>query len=426
MNRWFRLVATIAGIVLVVGLSNRRQEAQRPDDKSRSKAETLAERARRIHREAIVIDGYVGTTRQIQSPSFKFTERHTPFDSHVDLPRMQEGGLDGAFFAVGGLDVVSGQPSGPQAIKETLEGIDAIHRLTEQASDKLELSLTSEDVRRAHRAGKTALLIGLYGGHNIAEDLSILRTYSRLGVKYMHLTHDTNTSWSDAAVAQPAINGLTAFGKEVVREMNRLGIMVDISHVADGSAWAALRTSAAPVIASHSSARSLCQHPRNMPDEMIKALAAQGGVIMVNYNTFFLDEDYRQAWNRIQPELRAYSTELRAKYPGVGNLPRWRAEGALWLASRMPKVGWIRIVDHIDYIVKLVGADYVGLGSDFDGALMPEGMEDCSRLPKITEELLRRGYRESDVRKILGENILRVMDRVDAIGRNMRATRPSR
>ncbi len=421
MTRRSPVLTVLVTILIAVFLSILHGEAQVSDRLPRPKAESLAERARRIHREAIVIDGYVGTTKQIQSPTFKFTDRHTPFDSHVDLPRMKEGGLDGAFFAVGGLDVINGQPSGPQAIRESLEGIDALNQLAKENPDKLSFCETSAQVRRAHREGKTAIMIGMYGGHNIAEDLSILRTYSRLGVRYMHLTHDTHTSWSDAAAAKPVLNGLTDFGRQVVREMNRLGMMVDISHVADGSAWDALKTSIAPVIASHSSARTLCQHPRDMPDEMIKALAAKGGIIMVNYNLFFLDEEYRQAWDKIQPELRTQSRELRERYPGVENLPRWRAEGALWLAPRMPQVPWTRIVDHIDHIVKLVGVDSVGLGSDFDGALMPQGMEDCSQLPKITEELLRRGYQEIEVRKILGENILRVMDRVDAVGRRMRS-----
>ncbi len=364
--------------------------------------------AERIHREAIVIDGYVGTTSQIMWSDWDFTERHPVEESHVDLPRMIEGGLDAAFFSIGAVDAVTGAA----AVQVSLEEIERYHRLTEAHPDKLALCRSAEDVRRAHRDGKTCILLGMAGGHNIAESLSVLRAYHDLGLAYMHLNHDSNTSWSDAAREEPEHHGLTEFGKNVVKEMNRIGMMVDISHVADESAWAALEESRAPVIASHSGARALAPHVRNMPDDMIRAVAASGGVVMVVYNLPFLDGEYYEAWEAIQPELAAFGAELQERYPGIENIPRWREEGRKFLAARMPTVPWTRIVDHIDHIVATAGVDHVGIGSDFDGAVMPEGMEDVSNLHKITEELLRRGYSEPDIKKILGGNILRVMEDV--------------
>jgi membrane dipeptidase len=372
--------------------------------------------AERLHRESVVVDGYIGTTSQIMWTEWTFVERHGTEASHVDLPRMVDGGMDAAFFSVGAHDSVTG----PAAIEVSLEEIDRLHRLVDRHPDQMRFCRSADDVRRAHREGKVGVLLGMMGGHNIDESLAVLRVYRRLGVSYMHLNHDTNTSWSDASRDDPRHRGLTEFGKQVVDEMNRIGMIVDISHVSDASARAALDRSTAPVIASHSSAQALSSDVRNLSDDLIRAVAASGGVVMVNFNLPFLDEDYRRAFKALQPELSAFSESIRAKYPGLENIPRWREEGRRFLASRMPRVPWTRIVDHIDHIVDLVGAEHVGLGSDFDGALMPEGMDDCSKLPHITEELLRRGYSHEDIQKILGENILRVMEAVQTKGRRLR------
>ncbi len=379
-------------------------------------SDSLETEAERIHREAIVIDGYIGTTSQIMWSDWDFSERHSVAESHVDLPRMSEGGLDAAFFSIGAVDAVTGAP----AVQTSLEEIERYHRLAEQHPDEIALCRSAEDVRRAHGEGRKCVLLGMMGGHNIAESLPVLRAYQRLGLSYMHLNHDTNTSWSDAAREEPERHGLTEFGRSVVREMNRIGMMVDISHVADESAWAALEESEAPVIASHSGARALAPHVRNMTDDMIKAVAASGGVVMVVFNLPFLDHEYYEAWVQIQPELAELGAELRERYPGIENIPRWREEGRQFLATRMPVVSWTRIVDHIDHIVATGGVDHVGIGSDFDGAVMPEGMEDASNLPKITEELLRRGYSEVDIKKILGGNMLRVMEDVAATSVRLR------
>lgn len=371
--------------------------------------------AERIHREAIVIDGYVGTTSQIMWSEWDFTARHSVEESHVDLPRMLEGGVDAAFFSIGAVDAVTGAP----AVQVSLEEMERYHRLVEENPDKLVLCRSADDVRSAHGEGKTCILMGMMGGHNIAESLAVLRSYRRLGLSYMHLNHDTNTSWSDSSREEPEHHGLTEFGKSVVKEMNRMGMMVDISHVADGSAWAALEESEAPVIASHSASYALAPHVRNMKDEMIKAVGDSGGVVMVVFNLPFLDREYFEEWEKMEPELAELGVELMQKYPGIQNIPRWREEGRKFLAPRMPNVSWTRIVDHIDHIVAVAGVDHVGIGSDFDGALMPEGMEDCSNFPKFTEELLRRGYSEQDIKKILGGNILRVMDEVAAVSERL-------
>ena len=236
----------------------------------------------------------------------------------------------------------------------------------------------------------------------------------------MTLTHFVNTSWADSSGEPPAHDGLTAFGRDVVREMNRLGMIVDISHVSDKTFYDALETSTAPIIASHSSCRVLAGHVRNMTDDMIKALAAKGGVIQINFHAPYLDDAYDQAQKQLQPEVDALRKDLEAKYPGPENSARRADEMRALQASRLPKVSWMRIVEHIDHAVKLAGADHVGIGSDMDGAVMPEGMEDCSHLPRITEELLRRGYSEVDVKKILGGNTLRVMEQVEAAARQLR------
>jgi membrane dipeptidase len=240
--------------------------------------------------------------------------------------------------------------------------------------------------------------MGMEGGHMIDDSLSVLRDYQRLGVRYLTLTHSVNTNWGDSSGDKPQHNGLTDFGKDVVRELNRLGIMVDISHVADKTFWDALETSKAPLVASHSSMRAISGHPRNMTDDMIRALGGKGGVVMINYSIGFLSNERYEAGQKTPP------------------LP----------AAEMPRVSWEKIVDHIDHAVKLVGAAHVGLGSDFDGTSVPDGMEDVSKLPKITAALLAKGYSEQDVKNILGENILRLLERVDAVGKELRGAPSAR
>ena len=242
----------------------------------------------------------------------------------------------------------------------------------------------------------------------INNSLPVLRMYAALGVRYLTLTHSIGTDWADSSGDQPRHNGLTEFGRNVIRELNQLGVLVDISHVSDKTFWDALEVSKAPLVASHSSCRALCPHPRNMSDEMIKALAGKGGVIQINYHIEFLDGRTTDYFRKAEPLLRG----LLEKEGGREDFDNARKRVAEQIGPE-PKISWERIIDHIDHAVKLVGADHVGLGSDFDGAVMPEGMADATGLPKITEALLRKGYSESDVRKILGENTMRLLSEAE-------------
>lgn len=370
----------------------------------------ISTRARKLHFGSLVIDTHVDTTSMLLIPGWDFTAEHR--DGDLDLPRLKKGGLSGLFFSI----FVPGTVTGPRAVNAALERIAAVYRLAEDHPDQIVVCATADEVRAAHRQGRIAALMGMEGGHMINDSLSILQIYARLGVRYLTLTHSVNVDWADSSGDQPKHNGLTDFGKTVVRELNRLGVMVDISHVSDATFFNALELSQAPMIASHSSCRALTNHPRNMTDEMIKALASKGGVIQINYHIEFLDNDAAAYLKKSEPLINDYMN----KHPGKDSDAAARVEATRKLGS-MPKVSWERIVDNIDHAVKLVGAEHVGLGSDFDGAIMPEGLEDVSKLPKITEALLQRGYSERDIRNILGENTLRVLSEVERVGRNLRA-----
>jgi membrane dipeptidase len=371
--------------------------------------EDAAERARKIHFSSIVLDTHIDVTPKLQT-DWKFTEEHSA--GHIDLPRMKKGGLNALFFSI----FMSGRVTGPKAVNDALERIAAVHKLAEDLPQEVALCVTAEQVRKARQEGKIAALMGMEGGHMINNSLPVLRMYAALGVRYLTLTHSVNTDWADSSGDQPKHNGLTDFGKQVVRELNRLGVMVDISHVADKTFWDALEVSRAPMIASHSSCRALAGHPRNMTDEMIKALAAKGGVIQINYLDSFIDKDLYEYSRKTQPLMR----ELIEKYPNREDAAKRREEVAKQVGPA-PKASWERIVDHIDHAVKLVGANHVGLGSDFDGGSMPVGMEDVSHLPKITEALVRKGYSESDIKKVLGENTLRLLSEVERVAQQLKA-----
>jgi membrane dipeptidase len=371
--------------------------------------DSISEQARKVHFSSIVLDTHIDVTPKLQT-SWKFDEEHK--DGHIDLPRMRKGGLNALFFSI----YMAGTVTGPKAVNDAIERIAAVHRLAEQMPDRVALCVTADDVRKAHKQGKIAALMGMEGGHMINNSLAVLRMYAELGVRYLTLTHSVNVDWADSSGDQPKHNGLTDFGRDVVRELNRLGVMVDISHVADKTFWDAIEVSKAPMIASHSSCRAISGHARNMTDDMIKALASKGGVIQINYLDQFIDNDLFQYSQKSQPLMR----ELQQKYPGRENLDRRRDEVAKQFGPA-PKASWEKIVEHIDHAVKLVGADHVGLGSDFDGGSMPVGMEDCTQLPKITEALMRKGYSTSDIRKILGENTLRLLSDVERASRQLRA-----
>jgi membrane dipeptidase len=382
-----------------------------------AKADDISERARKIHFSSIVVDTHDDTTQRLVDE--KFDLGHRDARGHIDIPRMKEGGMGAIFFSIW----MPSSITGPEAAKRALDQIDAVREQVRRHPDDLVLATTAEEVRRAYAQHKIAALMGMEGGHMIDNDLGLLRMYAALGVRYLTLTHGLNTQWADSSTDKPAHNGLTDFGKDVVRELNRLGVLVDISHVSDKTFYDALEVSKAPMIASHSSCRALCDAPRNMADDMIKALAAKGGVIQINYHMGFLSQEYRNATSN--PEfVKQLNAEVQ-KRCGASEACQIR-EGEQVAREfveqgKAPRVEWTKIVDHIDHAVKLAGAEHVGLGSDFDGANMPYGLEDVSKLPKITEALLRRGYSESDIRKILGGNTLRVMEQAEQVAKQMQA-----
>jgi len=333
---------------------------------------------------------------------------------------MREGGMNAIFFSIW----IDGRTMGPIAIQKALDQIDAVHENVRKNSKDMMFARTAADVRKAHAEGKIAALIGVEGGHMIGNDIRMVRIFSDLGVRYMTLSHFYNDEWADSSTDKPAHNGLTDYGKEIVREMNRQGMMVDISHVSDKTFYDALEISKAPLIASHSSCRAICNHPRDMSDEMIKALAAKGGVIQINYEKSFIDQAYKDASEKLSGGVVAMFEQFKKECGDDEEcLSRkmTQEEKKATADGKVPHVSWERIIDHIDHVVKLVGADHVGLGSDFDGATMPEGMEDCTHLPKITEALMRKGYSDDDIRKILGGNLLRVMERVEKVSHEMQA-----
>jgi membrane dipeptidase len=373
----------------------------------------VSARARALHMRAIVVDTHADTTqRLVDEKAFDIAVRNKT--GSIDIPRMREGGLDALFFSIW----MSGDVTGPAAVKRALAQIDAVREAVRTHPNDLVLATTAADIRRAAADKKIAALLGVEGGHMIAEDLAVLRVFAALGVRYLTLTHSKNTPWADSSGDKAAHNGLTPFGKTIVREMNRLGMMVDVSHVADKTFVDVLEISRAPIIASHSSARAIANSPRNMTDDMLRAVTKNGGVVMINYHASFLSEAYRTA--RPSAALQARRDEV-AKRCGANEacsiLEDQRVNHEAMTAGELPKVSWEAIVAHIDHVAKIAGVDHVGLGSDFDGATMPLGMEDAAKLPQITDALLKKGYSEADVEKILGGNVLRVMEAVEKVAK---------
>jgi len=377
-------------------------------------ASGVSARSRALHFRSLVIDTHVDTTQRLLCDAFDLGVQQA--DGSVDIPRLREGGVGAIFFAIW----MPGTVTGPQAVQRALQQIEAVHAHVARHARDLVLARTAQDIREARAAraaGRIAVLIGLEGGHMLNHDLGVLREYARLGVRYMTLTHMRNTDWADASTDAPVHNGLSDFGKEVIREMNRLGMAVDISHASDKAVADALATSAAPVFASHSSCYALCASPRNLRDDLIRGIAAKGGVVQVNFHMGFLSQRFRDAENadpNLERDVDARAEERSAGDPGRLMIEAENAVREMVAEGKLPRVDWTEIVDHIDHAVKVAGADRVGLGSDFDGADMPFGMEDASHLPQITEALLDRRYSEDDIRKILGGNALRFLQDVEA------------
>jgi membrane dipeptidase len=361
-------------------------------------------RAREILARSAGVDSHIDTIQRVLIENVDLSRRSST--GHVDIPRLREGGMRAPFFALW----VPTYYHGAEAVRRTLQLRDAMQRVLDAQRSQMELALTASDVERITGAGKIAAVLTIESGHAIDDDLAVLRTYYRLGIRSMTLTHFRNTNWADSSTDKPAHNGLTEFGKQVVREMNRLGMIVDISHVADKTFYDTLQVTTQPVIASHSSCRAISDVPRNMTDDMVRALAKNGGVIGINFGEGFLNqkdaEMLKQSINTISyrepnltgKELDAYAAKNYQQQIG-------KAQKAFATVDD--------VVAHIDRVVKIAGIDHVGIGSDYDGiAAPPQGLEDVSKMPAVVAALLKRGYKEEDILKILGGNFLRVMRRV--------------
>ncbi|MGR6964449.1 dipeptidase [Geodermatophilus sp. URMC 61] len=332
--------------------------------------------------------------------------------THTDLPRLRRGGVGAQFWSV----YVPGSLQGDAAVATTLEQVDLVHRMIQRHPDDLELALSADDVEAAFSRGRIASLLGAEGGHSIAGSLGVLRMLHRLGVRYLTLTHNVNVPWADSATDAPAVGGLSAFGREVVREMNRLGMLVDLSHGADSTARDALRVTEAPVVFSHSGARAVCDHPRNVPDDVLRELAANGGVCMVTFASDF-----------VSPRCRAWTLGLRAEMERRGLDPRdagMRAAvaGEYVVDHPRPRAALAQVADHVEHVRRVAGIDSVGLGGDFDGVQdLPDGLEDVACYPALIAELLDRGWSQDECVRLVGGNVLRVLRAAEAVARSSSA-----
>lgn len=357
-------------------------------------------RARKISAEAIGIDSHIDTIQRVLIGGVDLTQRST--SGHVDFPRLHEGGMKAPFFALW----CPVYYKGAEAIRRTLELRDAMQMVLDQHKDQIELATNAADIERIVKSGKISAFLSIEGGHQIDDDLAVLRMYYRMGIRSMTLSHFKNNNWADSSTDKPVHNGLTPFGKDVVREMNRLGMLVDVSHISDKTFYDAIAVSSKPVILSHSSCRALSDVPRNVTDDMLRALAKNGGVIGINFGEGFISPKDAE---RLRATVAAMSDapDLTGK-----PLDEYAAKEYAHEVGQAGKA-FATVADvasHIDHAVKIAGIDHVGIGSDFDGiSSPPQGLEDISKMPALVAELLKRGYSERDIKKILGENTLRVI-----------------
>lgn len=406
--------ALVAGVVLTAltlaalpGATG--QEKKRP----RRGPVTLTEAARKIHETALVFDGHNDLPYQFWSKDDLAFRRYDVSQSqpklHTDIPRLRKGGVGAQFWSC---YVPAESAKKGTALKETLQQIDTIHRLVQMYPTTFELARTADDVVRIRKAGRIASLIGVEGGHSIDNSLAVLRTLYTLGARYMTLTHADTLDWADSATDTPRHHGLTPFGEAVVREMNRLGMLVDISHVSAETMRHALKVTKAPVIASHSSAFALAAHPRNVPDDVLRLVAKNGGVVMVNFYPGFLTPQGARA---LKDRVEIYR-DLKKRYPNEGEFKQAYSQ---WKrAHPFPPATIHDVADHIEHIIKIAGIDHVGLGSDYDGiGAVPRQLEDVSCYPYLTQVLLDRGHSAADIRKILGGNVLRVLRAAENVAR---------
>ena len=375
----------------------------------------LTEEGRRVHRSCIVIDGHNDLPYEIRQKGESSFDRidigRAQSDLHTDIPRLRAGGLGAQFWSA---YVPTRTIAEGTSARFALEQIDLIHRMVRRYPETFEFARTAADVERIRRQGKIASLIGIEGGHAIENSLGVLRMFYDLGTRYLTLTHADTIDWCDAATDAPKHGGLSPFGEEVVLEMNRLGMLVDISHVSADAMRDALRVSRAPIIASHSGAHTVAPHPRNVPDDVLKRLPHNGGVIMINFFSGFIEPDGAKAMQ----DMFDVTREMRAKYPKKEDYTRarraWRKEHPI------PRGTVHTLIDHIDHVVRVAGVDHVGLGSDYDGvSTLPEQLDDVSYYPYITQALLDRGYDPEAIRKINGGNVLRALREAEKVAREM-------
>lgn len=406
--------AVVAG-ALVAALAAGQQQA--------GQEHALEARAIKILAEAPLVDGHNDVPEQFRERVKDHLERlDLASDTRsldppmqTDIPRLRAGHVGGQFWSV----YVPTSLEGAAAVRVLFEQIDVVHRMAERYRETFAMAYTAADVERIFRSGRIACLIGMEGGHSIGNSLAVLRVAYACGARYLTLTHFKDTDWADSGTDTPHHNGLTAFGREVVREMNRLGMLVDLSHVSDKTMLDALEVSEAPVIFSHSSARALCNHPRNVPDEILRKVAAKAGIVMVNFAPGFISEEVR-IWE--QPFFVEWR-RLESLNPN-DDTKVWK-ELRAWIAQHPgPKATLAQVADHIDHVRAVAGIDHIGLGSDFDGiSRTPVGLEDVSKYPALLAELLRRGYSADDVKKIAGGNILRVLREAEKVAERLRKTR---
>jgi membrane dipeptidase len=411
-GRWSARLAVCMAGVMAAAMAG----AGHAGDDDKAALPPISERARQVHAAGMVFDGHNDLPWRLRTEGdfalSKLDLSKRLGSGHTDIPRLREGGVKAQFWSV---YIPSEHPNPARTVTEQ---IDLVNRLAARYPDAFELAYTADDIERIVRAGKIASLIGIEGGVAIENSLAQLRAFYVLGARYMTLTHNTTLDWADAATDSPKHDGLTPFGERVVKEMNRLGMLVDISHVSPATMADALRVSQAPVIASHSSAYAICPSPRNVPDEILKGVKQNGGVVMVNfYSGFIVPESGKK--------MRAVLQEMRAKYPDRES--RMKALEAWYMSEggKLSRGTYRDVADHIDHIVKVAGIDHVGIGSDFDGITMsPVGLEDVSSYPRLTDELLRRGYSETDVHKVLGANALRAFRQAGEVARRLQASTP--
>jgi membrane dipeptidase len=415
------LISVVAGLLLALPVGS-----AVADDRPAADAAALHTRAWELLRETPLVDGHNDAPWQyrrrvdnvIEELDFASDLSVLERPMQTDIGRMRAGGVGAQFWSVFiPIPEAGGRPGDARTV---IEQIDLVKRLAERYPDDLEVALTADDIERIHRAGRIASLIGMEGGHSIENSLAVLRGLYDLGARYMTITHVRNLDWADAATDEPVLGGLSEFGEAVIREMNRLGMLIDLSHVSADTMRDTLDVTRAPVIFSHSSAHALCAHVRNVPDDMLERMPENGGVVMVTFLGFYVSEELRQWAERGEAERE------RLRQDHDDDEEALNAALAVWReANPRPKATLAQVADHIDHVRDVAGIDHVGIGSDFDGtSSLPVGLEDVSKYPDLVVELLRRGYSDEDVRKVIGGNVLRVMREVERVASRLQRAEP--